>query len=418
MSMESKKDPAEEEKFSFLQEKIKEEPFMSKKILKWFLRVAVFGLIFGIMACMGFYIVKPWAGKAFLKKENYVKIPTDEEEHPADGNEEKTEPSELTVEDYSDIYQSLHQVVKEAEKSIVQVYGINGTEEWINDTYDTVNSVSGAVIANTGTELFILSNDSIITTSEDIDILFCDGKRYPARLKKRDTNLGIAVFGVEKSSMESSTLSQVKTAKFGNSDRVQEGDVLIALGKPFAYSGGIGYGVAGTVRQSIVIPDGEYSLLLTDIPGNEKGSGFLVDKYGDIVGIIKSDLTDSQSVNSTNALAISNLKTVIELLSNDKSVPYIGIIGTEISEDIHKKEGIPKGIYVKGLDSNSPAMDAGIQNGDVITQIDKMPVKTMHTYQKELLKYEKNSIVKLKGLRRGNNGYVEIEFKVMIGSKE
>lgn len=419
MSMESNKDPVEEEKFSFLQEKIKEEPLFSKKMLKWFLRMAILGIVFGIMACIGFYMIRPWAETIFEKHKSEITIPQDEENfRDNEENVDRQDQSALTVEDLNDSYKSLYSVVAQTQKSIVDVYGIHGNEGWIRETYDTVHSVSGVIIANTSTEVLILSNDSILEQSESIDISFCDGKKYPAHLKKCDKNIGMAVFGVEKRVIDSSTLSQINTAVLGNSNHVREGDILIALGKPFAFSGGIGYGVASTVKQNITIEDGEYSLLLTDIPGNEEGSGFLCNIKGEIVGIIKPNLTNNQYVHSTNALAISELKQIIELLSNSKSVPYIGITGAEVTKEIQEKEGIPAGIYIKGVEADSPAMEAGIQNGDVITHIENISVKTIMNYQRQLLKHEKGSIVKLSGLRRGNDGYVEINFKVTVGSKE
>ena len=413
--MESNKDPVEEEKFSFLQEKIKKEPLTRQKIIKIFLEITLCGILFGFMSCVGFYILKPWAETTFSDHQSKVTIPKDEEEII---EEEQLEENELTVEDYGDIYDSLYEVVEETKRSIVDVYGIHGNEEWIQDSYDTVNSISGAIVANTGAEILVLSNCSIMEESESIQVSFCDGKKYAASLKKCDRNLGVAIFSVQKSGVESSTLSFIQTAKLGNSNHIKEGDVLIAVGKPFSYSGGIGYGVASTEKQKIALPDGEYSLLLTDIPGNEKGSGFLVNVDGEIVGIIKPDLTNNLYVHTTNALGISDIKTIIELLSNDKSIPYVGISGIQVSKEVNEIQGIPVGIYVKSMEADSPAMMAGIQNGDVITQIEKTPISTVESYQKELLKYHTGDIVTLNGLRLGNEGYIEIQFKITIGSKE
>ena len=413
--MESNKDPLEEEKFSFLQEKIKKEPLTVQKIIKIFLQIMICGIVFGFMACIGFYMLKPWVETTFTNEQSTVTIPKDEEVIEEEQTEEEFE---LTVEDYDDIYASLYEVVEETKKSIVDVYGIHGNEGWIEENYDTVNSVSGVVVANTGTEVLILSNYSIMKEADSIEVSFCDGKKYTASLKKCDRNLGVVIFSVQKSEIQSSTLSQIQTAKLGNSNQIKEGDVLIAVGKPFSYSGGIGYGVASTEKQKIAVPDGEYSLLLTDIPGNEKGSGFLVNVNGEIVGIIKPDLTNNLYVHTTNALGISDIKTIIELLSNDKSVPYIGISSIQVSKEVNETQGIPLGIYVKSIEADSPAMAAGIQNGDVITQIGKTPVSTVSGYHKELFKYHKGEVVTLSGLRLGNEGYVEIQFKVTIGSKE
>lgn len=193
---------------------------------------------------------------------------------------------------------------------------------------------------------------------------------------------------------------------------------MIALGKPFEYSDGLGYGVASSVKKVITLADGDYGLLLSDIPGSNKGSGVLANARGEIVGLITPRITSSANVYTANALAISDLKPTIEMLSNGQSVPYIGIVGTEVTEQVEKEQGIPRGVYVENVETDSPAMKAGIQNGDIITNVGKSKITTWDAYQKAILEYKVEEQITLSGQRRGNDGYVEIRFDVTIGSRE
>ena len=264
----------------------------------------------------------------------------------------------------------------------------------------------------------MLAENSILNETERITVTFDDGNTYPAKLKKQDKNLGIAIFSVEKTKLKTGTLNYIRLAKLGNSNLVARGNMLIALGKPFGYSNGLGYGVVSSVKKSISYADGDYRLLLSDIAGSDNGSGFLLNMQGEIDGIIKRDITDDSSLCVSNALAISDLKESIELLSNGKNVPYIGISGTEVTESIEQEQGVPRGIYVRNAEPDSPAMEAGIQSGDIITNVEKSKIVTLNAYQSNILKYRVGEKVKLSGQRRSNGGYVEIEFVVTIGNRE
>lgn len=358
-----------QEEFSFLQETIKKKPITWKMIAGQLCRAALCGIIFGLAAGISFSAFKPWAEKTFSKSPEQVKIPQDKKEEKIPEEEKKQESDKepvISLDVYRHLNSELYEVAREAGKGIVELKGINGGEGWIRESYDTVNSVSGAVIADTGAEFLILAENSILKEAEKITVTFDDGSTYDAKLKKQDKNLGIAIFGVEKAALNSSTIDYVKKAELGNSNLVTRGNTLIALGKPFGYSNGLGYGVVSSARKNISLADGSYRLLLSDIPGSDNGSGFFFNMKGEIVGIIKRGITDNRSLSTSNALAISDLKESIELLSNGKSIPYIGITGTEVTEALEQEKGIPRGVYVRNIEPDSPAMAAGIQSGDII----------------------------------------------------
>lgn len=364
--------------------------------------------------------MKPWAESAFHQNTNQVTIPKDEENvQPKEETEQgQANIPKMTLQNQEELNEALFEVAKKAEKGVVEVRGIHGKEGWIEETYDTVNSVSGTIIADTGVEVLILANNSVLKDAESLTCTFCDGSTYAAEIKKQDKNLGIVIFSVKKAAMNSTTLRQVSTLTLGNSNLVTQGDTLIALGKPFGYTSGISYGIASAVDKEVSFADGDYRMILSDIPGSGSGSGILINTAGEVVGMIKPNLSGSENVTTTNALAISDLKTVIELLSNGRGVSYVGITGTEITGKISEEQGLPEGVYVKNVDSDSPAMKAGIQCGDIITSVGKTKVTTQDAYQSAILEYEPGRQIELSGKRRSNNGYVEIKFTVTVGSKE
>ncbi len=115
---------------------------------------------------------------------------------------------------------------------------------------------------------------------------------------------------------------------------------------------------------------------------------------------------------------ISGLKSEIELLSNGQAVPYVGIRGLDVTAEI-EAQGIPEGVYVRTVETDSPAMAAGIQSGDIITEAAAgKKITSLSAYQSVLRDQKSGSKIRLKGQRQGSGGYVDISFDVTVGSKE
>ena len=228
--------------------------------------------------------------------------------------------------------------------------------------------------------------------------------------------MGIAVYGVEKSILKDSTMNNTSVLKLGNSNAVEKGDPVIAIGCCMGNSDGAGYGVISSIKGTKTEADGEYGLLTTDIAGSEGQTGFLVNLEGEIIGITLKDMNGTG--NLISAYAISGLKSEIEFLSNGKSVPYIGIIPAEVPEETRETTTIPDGIYVKRVEEDSPAMRAGIQSGDILSEVDGRALTYIGIYHNILMEKEKGDTVDILVKRSGNGGYEDLSFKVEIGSKE
>lgn len=227
----------------------------------------------------------------------------------------------------------------------------------------------------------------------------------------------MALISVRKSRLQKTTKSQIKVAPLGNSNNLYQGKTLIALGKPFGYKDGVGYGVASNVSQEVVLSDGKYRIIRTDMAGHKNGSGVLFDTDGNVMGIIMPDVTGTGETSTLAGYGISGIKTEVELMSNSKEVPYIGIVGTFITKEISEAKNIPEGLYVREIEKKSPAMKAGIRTGDIITEIDGKAISTLTTYHNTLMEQEPKNTLSMKGFRIGTEAYVEIDFTVTVGTK-
>lgn len=405
------------EEYAFLQETIKDEKDKGRIKKGTIMKCAGLGLVFGLTASLGFFAVKPWAEAVMLGNPDQVTIPEEETEEATEGEEQEADAApELTIDNYREMNKALYDVGSEAARCVAEVTVAEPEDDWQGTEYDKENGVSGIIVADNGMEYLIFASSSAAKDAERVQVTFVDGKTYGAELKQRDENLGFAVYSVAKNALADSTKGKISVAVLGTSGSMSQGDTVIALGSPFGYAGAMGFGVVASPKNTVQNPDGEYRLICTDISGARNGTGALVNIKGEIVGIIDQSISSEDSMNLVTGYGISDLKSIIELLSNGSQVPYLGITGATVTEEIAEEQGIPAGVYVQQVQADSPAMEAGIQSGDVITGIGKETVATFSAYHTQLLKQEVGSSVKLQGMRKGNDGYVEMEYTATIGS--
>lgn len=418
--MDTKHRPDQEqnqEEYAFIQEVIKDEKVDRRNRTMQIGRWVSIGLIFGIASCIGFFALKPFWESVFQRNPSRVEIPKDDATETMENSEDADSQEELmSIENYRELNEQLKEVAMEAEKSIVQIMGIGQNENWVASQYTSSYQTTGLIVADNGPELLILTEYSDIRDAGLFRVVFADGTKHEAVMKQKDGNSNLAIFSVAKSEIAESTWGKIKVATLGNSNVLARGSLLIALGHPFGCDEGIGYGVASSVDETILLADGEYRILITDMPKVESGNGFLFDSYGRVMGIINTDLT--KNIGTLTAMGISAIKTEIELMSNGKNVSYIGIIGTMVTEEMSEAQGIPKGFYVSEVEVDSPAMKAGIQSGDIITEIDNKKITALSGYHTAVISQEAGKTIKITGLRYGGEDYVDIKFSATVGIKQ
>lgn len=391
--------------YSFLQEVIKDENGRWRALKKRWIRLMGWGLVFGIAASLGF----AWTNRLSSSRIKEVTIPKEEE---APGQEE---PQELDSESYLQMQQALGEVAKEAGRSVVEIRILTSKEDWTEQTAQT-HSITGIVVADNGREILIWGKTMAIAEGASLQAVFSDGSKRSVTLKQKDDGLGMGIYAVETSRLKSSTMKQLKVAVLGSSNFIQLGEPVLALGSPLGDGQSMGVGGIMSKDNRVSRVDGSYGILQTDIAAGEEGSGVLVNLKGEIVGVIDQSVASTDSA-LVAGYGISDLKRTMELLSNGQGIPYLGICGLEVTEEI-QEQGVPRGIYMKEVMPGSPAMAAGLQNGDILTGIGTEKVTTLTEYRNCLLKLNAGEKVRLKGLRQGAEGYVDIEFEVTVGKQE
>ena len=408
-------------------EHIVKEPWKnSKRILKKGASLVAMAVFFGLVAGLVMIIVYK-TGKNYLADN---KAAMKETTSSTDGSESKeTDPEDTTVppieeitteipstvpidneklNDYMGYYKALKSVADKAGLSVVTVTAAKQGIDFFNSTYQNIADEYGIVISSDSTGYYILTEYSLVKNSENIQVTYYDKTVDTAEFVAGDTTTDMAVIKT------GSLNTAVVPVQFGNSDAVLKGDLLVATGKLYGFNGTIGYGIATGVNNSVNDTDSIYRLINTDISGTATSNGVILNLHGEVVGIITMAY-NSDNTNFITAYAINDVRNLMQNLVNKKSMPYLGIKGQTVTDEIAATNKIPKGIYISAVETNSPAYKSGIQSGDVITQINGTEINNMESFMMQLEKNNPGDNVNVTIKRRGREDYKEIEFNLVLG---
>jgi Do/DeqQ family serine protease len=229
---------------------------------------------------------------------------------------------------------------------------------------------SGVIVSPNG---FVLTNNHVIDGADEIEVVLNDNRQARAKVIGTDPDSDLAVLKIE--------LDRLPVIVLGNSDSLQVGDAVLAIGNPF--------GVGQTVTSGIVSALGRNQLgintfenfIQTDAainPGNSGGA--LVDTSGNLLGINTAIYSRSGgNMGIGFAIPVSTAKQVLESIVKDGQVTrgWIGVEPSELSPELAETFGIKsdRGVIITGVLQNGPAAQAGIRPGDVITHVAGKPVR-------------------------------------------
>lgn len=431
----------------FLTEKIKVKPVNRKKLVRRTLTTAAMAVIFGLIACVTFLVLEPVISEWLYPEETpqYVIFPEDlEEMSPEDMlaeniSEENPESSGdqlqdnvtleeeqiqeilsgvvLDLESYKELYTALSDYVDSLNRYMVTVTAVTSNRDWFNDVQESKNQCSGLILKDNGRELLILTNYSAVKTAEKLTLTFYNDAQVEAHIKQQDLTTDLAVLSVALSELPFELPQEEPlTAELGSSNiKNLAGTPVIAVGSPMGTSGSVCYGIITSSNIQLSMTDRNYKLILTNIVGSKNASGMLFNLQGQVIGVITDKRADFDMDSMIHAYGITELKKIIENMSNGLKIPYLGISGIDVSKEANQELGVPYGAYVREIDFDSPAMRAGIQRGDVITNINDKVIVNFANYSNALMQLEPGQTAGLKVMRMVRNEYKEMSFSVELG---
>ena len=330
-----------------------------------------------------------------------------------------TERISLTTEDYKELFRNLQRVCQDVERSLVTVTATASDQDWFENTYENTAQASGIVIANNGKELLILVESAEIEDYDTLSVSFVDGTSAQAEVKSSDPDTGLEILGVLMSDISDDTMGRIREAKLGNSSLVSiVGTPVMAVGRPFGTAGSHAFGLIISNFQEMSLIDRNVRIINTDIYGSTSATGVIANYESEILGVISGKTSSRDTANLLSAYSISDLKALIEKMSNGVSEAYLGIQGSDVTKEAHEEDKVPFGAYVKSVVLDSPAMMAGIQSGDVVTKIGTQEILHFTDLTDAVMKSQPGDDTVVTVERFSHGSYTEMTFDVTFDSHD
>lgn len=412
---------ASSENYSFIKETIKEQPTDRKRLAVKFLTAAVCGVIFGACAAGTMALIVPKAlerfGTAPDQKAVVTLTPSVKAEQvtptPEATEQEKTSASTAWQNDLSD---GMSQIAEEPRRALVRISAAGEDSDLLDDSFLEYGDEEGFVFLKNSEAFYILTVSDQMQEADKFTVTFSDGAVTDGILCKKDLRTGFFVIKVPFTSVDEETQEKIPAAPLVAADDMKQTESVIAIGSPSGDYDSLMGGTITSVTGTLKVADEEYGMLTTDMVGSEEGGGILLNSSGEVAGIIWNQEEDRTNV--IRAVETAQLRPLLESMANGEDICYIGIMGATISSYQSENLDVPRGVYVDAVDEDSPAMTAGIQNGDILHALDGQEVQSMEEYASVLQGLNKGTRTTVNVYRKNpSGGYEDVQLKVTIKEK-
>lgn len=304
-----------------------------------------------------------------------------------------------------------------------------------SNSYEEDAAGSGIIVDQTSTELLIVTNNHVVEGADSLKIQFAGTESKDSvdgYIKGTDSTKDVAVVAVKLKDIPSDVLKNIKKATLGDSDKVNVGEGVIAIGNALGYGQSVTTGIISAKDRKVQLENQTMTLLQTDaaINGGNSG-GALLNASGEVIGINVAKYSSSGSSSNASvegmgfAIPISSVKDIISDLETKETRTkvsedergYLGISGFDVDEQTSQAYSIPQGIQVQSVVKGGPAENAGIAASDVITKFDGQDVSSMASLQSMLEYYKKGEQVKVTIEYRDGREYKTKDVTVTLGDK-
>jgi 2-alkenal reductase len=320
------------------------------------------------------------------------------------------QPVEIVV---TEMDTAITHAVEKIGPAVVTVVGlVPGQNTFFGRTPDQPVSGSGVIISEDG---YVITNNHVIEDTIEVGIILADGTEIPAEIVGTDIFSDLAVLKVNQ--------PVPAVANLGNSDALKPGETVIAIGSPLGdFKNTVTAGVVSATERMIDINENYQmeGLIQTDAAINQGNSGGpLVNLAGEVIGIntlIVRGGNYGSAIAEGLGFAIPSNKTKAitnQLIENGYvAYPYLGIRWQWLTPQIIRAYNLPVegGVYVARIDPNSPAEQAGLQQGDIITHMGDQVLDDAHPYINVLYAYSPGDTSTLDIVRSGEQLQLSVTF--------
>lgn len=315
--------------------------------------------------------------------------------------------------------------------------------------YKSASTGSGIIVGDNDDELLIATNNHVVDGATTLSVCFIGDDvanaetetvnagdngdlnvedAVSAKIKGTDADNDLAVVAVKKSDIPEDTLNQIKIAQIGSSDDLAVGQQVVAIGNALGYGQSVTSGWISALNRTISTDDGMNStgLIQTDAainPGNSGGA--LLNMKGELIGINSAKYADSAVEGMGYAIPISKAKPILEELMNRETREkvdsnkkgYLGVSLASLTTEAIEMYNMPTGAFVRNVEDDSPAQEAGICKGDIIVKFDGQKVSDGDDLLDKLQYYKSGEKIEAVIARATNGEYEENTVELTLGTR-
>ncbi len=312
-------------------------------------------------------------------------------------------------------------IIKSVKPSVVSISTkVSGTAEYFGSfsvPYESNGVGSGVIFYSDDEKVAIATNNHVVDGASSIYVTLEGDVNVPAKVVGTKSESDLAVITVSWDELKSAGVKDVTVANFGDSDSLEVGDSVIAIGNAMGMGLSATDGMISMTEQTIDVEGNELTVLQTSAAINGGNSGGpLVNSAGEVVGINTAKYNSSMAEGMGYAIPSNVIKPIVEdLLENGtQPKPYIGIKGTSITSENADLYKLPVGALIMEVAEGGPAEQAGIMVGDIITSFNGNTVMDMDSLVKIVGETKVGDTVDVHVVRDGKAGH---DLKLTIADK-
>jgi len=264
---------------------------------------------------------------------------------------------------------------------------------------------SGVLVSHDG---YILTNHHVVEAADQIEVALADGRKAKAHIIGSDPETDLAVIKIELG-------NNLPAITFGQPDQAQVGDIVLAVGNPFAVGQTVTMGIVSAVKRNHLGLNAFENFIQTDAainPGNSGGA--LVDVNGNLIGINSAIYSpNGGSLGIGFAIPVSTAKKIMEQIIQSGSVTrgWIGVAVQEITPELAEsfKLGKIQGVLISEVVRGGPADQAKVKAGDILTSVDNKPLIDSSSMLETIAALQPGKAVALKLLRNQKEVVVQVK---------
>lgn len=295
-------------------------------------------------------------------------------------------------------------------------------------------SGTGVIVGQNEEELLIATNNHVVSGAQQLSVTFIDDATIEGQIKGTDEANDLAVVAVKLSDIPEDTLSQIKVAVMGDSDALEVGEQVVAIGNALGSGQSVTSGYVSALNRDITSTDettGQETtsedLIQTDAainPGNSGGA--LLNMNGELIGINEAKYSSTEVEGMGFAIPISKAEPILQNLMSlttrykvdEENASYIGITMQDVESSVSETYGIPSGVRIESVVEGGPADEAGIKKGDILTGFDGRTVTNASGLKEILSYYAAGETVEITVERADDGEYVEKTLTLTLGSAD